>query len=574
MPGMPKRRAKRESAQRYKQLLQNTGGQRTASQLTDEAERRLGHYEHYGLVGEIFKPTGGTIHGCCARMSDSRREELAQKGREDLHFLATIILQYTRLSAIDGPHGQMCSWVQDAKGGRRGALIHRAGFKTTVCNYARNIQRVVQRPNDCHIIVTADDNFKKIMSGTIAAKLEDPFFQFFYPDIRPKKNEWSTNIRCIQRPGRSDIQSPTFEFRTVKQSIAGRHVASITMDDPVTDTNTETPKVHQHVIDFIQRLPPTMDTDELMLLGTRYADWDAYGWMLDDPGWSEHLNWWIEPLYKDEAGERTYFFPDEWDDERTAVEKQLMGLSNFSAQYMLEPLPAELQIFHADMFKHYRDKSKPDMGIYIVVDPASGEGTSEPAIVAVGADGDGNLYVVDYMTGFKTATACINGVFTMAARHNPLQVCVEVIGSGGKVMYQNITQECAKRRIPLPLVALPVTQQNKHARLVQSLEPPYTAGMVYHIDWIEDSQLEEQLLRFPKGKKDDIIDALAYAVQRARRYGYGGAAVDEPDTDEFRFLREATGKTLMTAEQRAMMGILGIELKGGSPGSDEKITVM
>lgn len=571
MPGMPKRKAKRDRERRYRQLMQDAGGRRTESLCTTEQQRKVSHYEHYGLIGEMFQPNGWFIGGCFARMKDDRREELAQQGRDDLHFLATVILQYTRLSAVDGPHGRMCRWAQNPKGGRRMGLIHRAGFKTTICNYARNVQRVIQRPNDCHIVVTADDDFRNIISGKIATLLEDPIFQFFYPDIKPQKNAWSTKIRAIERPGRSDIQSPTFEFRTVKQSIAGRHVASMTIDDAVTDTNIQTPKVHQHVIDYMQKLPPTMDTEELVVLGTRYADWDMYGWVLDDPGWSQYLDTWIEPVYKEEKGERTYFFPDEWDDEVVAAQKALMGLSHFSSQYMLEPLPAELQLFHKEMFKPY--KELPDVGSYIIVDPASGEGSSDPAIVVVGVDADGNIYVIDYQTGFKTATACINGVFIMYRKHRPLQVCVEVMGSGGKVMFQNIQQETTRQKTPLPLIALPVTQQNKHSRIVQSLEPPYTAGMVYHAPWLEDSALEEQLLRFPKGKKDDIIDALAYGVQRARRYGYAGKTPDEPDNDEYKFLRNANEKTLMTAQQRGMMGVLGIELQSSS-GKGEKIPVM
>lgn len=549
MPGSPKKRERRRKARAHKQLMQGLGGDYAPSQLVSEQERKLANYAHYGLIDEIFDEQGRVIKDCLRNMHDDRREELAQLGRDDLHFLCVVPLGYTRLTTPDALHGEMCRRAITPACWRLW-LLPRGTFKTSIFNRAKNIQRVIRDPLSTHIIVTSDGDFLKIMSDALAAIVTDNrLFQFLYPEIKPQEGKWSTKNRTIERPGREDITEPTWEFRTVKQPVAGRHVDSMTIDDAVNEANTTTPKVHAHVIRFLQGLYPTLDTEDLMITGTPYIDWDGYGWIQDQPELLDLFDPWIERLYTEEKGERTYLFPHEWDDRRVVAAKAIMGLSLFSSQYMSDPLPEELQRFHKQMFKYYKADKLPDVGIYIIVDPASGKGTSEPAIVVVGVDGEGNVYVIDYETGFKSASACNNGIFAMYKRHGAQQVCIEAMGAGGKITYQNVQDEMQKRGIAMPLVTLPITQQDKDARIMQMLEPPYTAGVVYHADWLEESPLEEQLLRFPKGRAKDIIDALSYGVHRARRYGYSGVPVAPEESDIVQRLKSAKSVAELSQEE-------------------------
>lgn len=50
---------------------------------------------------------------------------------------------------------------------------------------------------------------------------------------------------------------------------------------------------------------------------------------------------------------------------------------------------------------------------------------------------------------------------------------------------------------------------------IRALIPRYQSGMVYHVEGT-DEDLRTQLIRFPKGSEDDIIDALAYQEQIAQ----------------------------------------------------------
>jgi len=249
--------------------------------------------------------------GWLTGMSDERRQELAQKGIDDLHFLCTVILGFRRLTTPDGIHGKMCRYAEgkigtgDSSRMRRMALLPRGHFKTTIFSIGRNIQRVLEDPYSTHLILSADDDLlHKQISGSIGQLIkESDLFRFFYGDrIQPDPNDWSMEQKSIERSGHEEISEPTYDFRTVNQAIAGRHVDSITADDLVTVPNTKSQTIHQDVIDYWQSLSPTMDTDDFLLVGTRYRDWDLYGYIkkrhtdIDDTpdGYEDDTRYWDE----------------------------------------------------------------------------------------------------------------------------------------------------------------------------------------------------------------------------------------------------------------------------------------
>lgn len=71
--------------------------------------------------------------------------------------------------------------------------------------------------------------------------------------------------------------------------------------------------------------------------------------------------------------------------------------------------------------------------------------------------------------------------------------------------------ECRKRNKYPYVVALKHGGIQKETR-IRGLIPRYANGDVFHIDG-ECSDLEGELVRFPKSKNDDVMDALAYAPQ-------------------------------------------------------------
>jgi predicted phage terminase large subunit-like protein len=78
-----------------------------------------------------------------------------------------------------------------------------------------------------------------------------------------------------------------------------------------------------------------------------------------------------------------------------------------------------------------------------------------------------------------------------------------------------LDEEMRKRGKFLPIVQLEHKQQAKELR-IRSLIPLYSSGSVFHIE-DQCKDLEDELLTFPKGIHDDVVDATAYQVQIAKK---------------------------------------------------------
>jgi len=77
-----------------------------------------------------------------------------------------------------------------------------------------------------------------------------------------------------------------------------------------------------------------------------------------------------------------------------------------------------------------------------------------------------------------------------------------------------LKEEEHRRNKMLPIKELSHQEIKKETR-IRGLVPRYERGVIYHID-SECSDLEAEALKFPGGKHDDLIDALAYQLQLAK----------------------------------------------------------
>lgn len=153
-----------------------------------------------------------------------------------------------------------------------------------------------------------------------------------------------------------------------------------------------------------------------------------------------------------------------------------------------------------------------EMRVYMAVDLAiSTKDTADfTACAVIGVEASGRiwiLYLKRARVGFYDALQMIESI---AMKYRPLEIGVE------KVQYQAAAVEQLLRTTTLPVRAV-VPDRDKLMRF-QPLQVRYQNNLVYHAEDLIPDWLEE-LLSFPLGDNDDMVDAVAYAFSMAGDFG-------------------------------------------------------
>lgn len=208
--------------------------------------------------------------------------------------------------------------------------------------------------------------------------------------------------------------------------------------------------------------------------------------------------------------------------------KKDLGSYEWSSLYQQEPIDEENQEFRKSWFKPISaaELENKNTNKFITVDTAISQQTSADytAIIRNFVDGD-NLWNIRAWQGRITPLELIDMLFNLYQIDRPTKIGIE------KTIYLQaikpfMDEEMRRRGVFLPIVELQHNQTSKETR-IRGLIPRYESGSVRHVDG-ECRELEDQLLRFPKGIHDDLADALAYQLQFDTGISAGSAKVFVP----------------------------------------------
>lgn len=186
--------------------------------------------------------------------------------------------------------------------------------------------------------------------------------------------------------------------------------------------------------------------------------------------------------------------------------------SVFSTQYQQQPTNKETQEFHEEFFKYYEElptvAENPQVRnqqIFTVVDPAfkQGQENDESCVMTVSFIGD-KCYILEYTAGRFDASHLIDKICYHARKWGPRKIGVEAYAA------QTILGQFLKKRmVEVGLNSITVeeiTQTGDKVSKIRKLIEPIRRGLIF---WKKDmGSLESQLIRFPRAKHDDIVDAL------------------------------------------------------------------
>lgn len=201
------------------------------------------------------------------------------------------------------------------------------------------------------------------------------------------------------------------------------------------------------------------------------------------------------------------YFPEKLSMEFLEQAKRTMGSYLFANQYLNEILPDDAKCFRRTWFRYYAEL--PDrLNTFMFVDPALSESATSDytGIVCVAVDPEGEWYVTYAKRHRLNPTQLISYIFELYKQFRPSVIGIEEIAYQKALLYF-LDEEMRRRDVIMPIkgVRYP-TQRSKETRIL-SLVPRFEFGHIAFKQGLTDLELE--LLSFPRSAHDDLIDALA-----------------------------------------------------------------
>lgn len=470
---------------------------------------------------------------------------IAHKARYDLFFLAKEILKYNLME--EHVHKDLCEYVQtllpshpaeylppEEKNGdgmedqfhiknkNQLLLMPRGTFKSSVVTIGFTLQYLLNDANSRILIDSETYGKAKAFFAEIRGHLENNelyrevfrFIHGMYPNGVDKKGDllWtSTELNIAARTRWR--KEPSISCGAVDHAVNGMHYDMIICDDLHSEKNVTNIEQIKQVIDHWRLAYSLLDPGmPMIIIGTRWDYNDLYQHILDYK--RDSYNILIRSAMNDDG---SLFFPERLTQAFLKETRETQGSRIFSAQYLNNPVDDETATFKRDNIIR-RDwdlvKDRP-INWYLSIDPSyQGEYSDYAALVVVGMDYQRDLYVRHVLRKKMTYADIINGAFDLYIRYRPKYVLLETVATQKSIMVELNNQQ-KRRNLWLPLKEIKSRPNSKEER-IRGLAPFYEFGHIFHVkDCPQLEELEDELIHFPRGKHDDIIDALASVLEFA-----------------------------------------------------------
>lgn len=239
----------------------------------------------------------------------------------------------------------------------------------------------------------------------------------------------------------------------------------------------------------------------------------------NDPRWYTHK---YQAMW-DEGGEKKVLWANWWSLDRLLLRRQDIGEYAFQSEFLNEPIDEATAIFKREWIMNNtfnlqdlpkNENGEPDIkATYGAIDPAISklETADYTAIVTVYLGSDGFIWVVGADASRSTLNEQVMKVCQLQELYDYDKFGVETVAYQAGLK-QEIDRESRNRNLYVPTQKITPTR-DKVSR-AQILSVYFEQGIIKISKHLE--ALINQLLVFPKGEHDDLVDALVYAVMLAK----------------------------------------------------------
>ena len=425
---------------------------------------------------------------------------------------------------LSGFHDEMCKFVS-GKNKRKLILVPRGHLKSSLVTIGYALFRLVKDPSIRILIANATYEMSVSFLGEIKKHLKyNEDLKSIFGSLADDPVRWAENMITLQSAkesfGRKEANITTYGMGG---NLVSQHYDLMIFDDLVNGDNTMTLEQLEKTKRFYREAQSLLEPNgSQIILGTRWHDRDLYGWLLDkDNGMVQMFETFIKPSYEgslDDEANLKILWPEKFSAKYLKSLRADQGPYLFACNFQNNPVPDQDATFRRDWFRYYdkTDMKGKIVNRFMAVDPAISleKEADYTGIVIVGINEFDDWFIEEIVRVRTTPDNLINLIFSLNEQWHPQSIGIEDVAFQKILQYQ-IREEMKRRNRFLPIRELRPEARAKDYR-IRGLQPLYANGKVYHCqDLMYNEYLEDELTRFPRGKHDDIIDALSYILDIA-----------------------------------------------------------
>jgi predicted phage terminase large subunit-like protein len=480
-----------------------TGNLLELTRLTFELERRVAKQSPFYMAKYI--------------MGNSQRKYGKLWGWNYNHIEASRLIWWAYKTRHERPWGTLV-YLEWCRGSRKSTLIQAA----LACI-------LLDDPNLCCLL----DSDVSTKAAQKTAVIRDIFDDERFIELwgsKKSKTRWRTDEWTLER----SVMSPDASMKAsgLDSSKTGGHFDIIVPDDLQSDYNCKNPDINEQVKNNF-RLYETLKSGKTgtvtLVAGTRWGFRDLGDEIArleqdeERRGVTKSIYIMRRGAYRMRDNKRSYQghaqFPETGlDEEMLNRIKMKTTPSLFSFNYLLQPLSDEEALIKPAWIRHHdrvtSDFSTETTRFYLAVDPAGEgkfKGADYTAMVVVAVTNNAELFVLETVNAHVGKIEMFNHIVRINEAYPLTGVVVEQYFE----QYQLATwmkSRAQKQFLTIPWMKFKASKNSKDQR-IGALQPYFQSGKIL---WRKShTELEDQALQYPRSEHDDLLDALASALNHA-----------------------------------------------------------
>lgn len=495
--------------------------------------------------------TRADILRLCDKYWDTDRDKLRRyllaifKRRENIHLFGWFVAR--PYFPLETPlfHKEILDLISDKNNRRIGAIAPRGHAKSTTVDMTYPMWAGCFEQEEFIVIIS--DTYTQAAEFINALKDEfehNPKIKWLFGDM--KGDDWQDGEFVLSNGIKYAAKGSGMKIRGIRH----RHTRPTLMifDDIENDENIKSAEQRQKLYHWFTKaaIPALARGGRAVIIGTIlhfdslvnkvmkqqdvFKSWQTrvfYAITTEEDGteralWPEHRS--LEKLraMRDDPGDQDF-----------------IGSITFAQEYQHKPFSEEDAIIQPDWIKECEPSQVPDkharLARVLTIDPAASERQTADFTAMIVADlyTDGNVYIRAIRNQRTSPSVTADTIRELDEIYKPQVIGIEKGALG--LVFRDLLEG-------LPVIGLE-PDKDKVRRLL-AVSRFFEAGRVYTVKNIQNGQaFREQLIEFPKGTHDDMVDAAAYAVRllfveganqvSSKDFQTAGDYYDELDDDEW-----------------------------------------